>query len=172
MNGKTCKWEHYEPGQFGESTYKTECGEAFSFTEGCVIENKAKYCQYCGGIIVSPEIDVPVLDDRYELIARKIELFGKYKALKKAQEETWELYLALTHLMLSACKYSADEGDKGLEAGKEMADVTIAVKHTLSQIYPDFLNSYNEKLDFVYSDHLPAIIKGAESAADDYECPY
>jgi ribosomal protein S27AE len=32
--------------------YQTSCGEMFEFTDGGPVENKAKFCQYCGKALV------------------------------------------------------------------------------------------------------------------------
>lgn len=41
-----CEWTEYDSEYPG--TYKTACGDLFSFTEGGIAENGAKYCHYCG----------------------------------------------------------------------------------------------------------------------------
>jgi hypothetical protein len=47
-----CTWKQWEGGQ-----YETSCDNVFEFTHEGVKENKAVYCQYCGGLIV--EIQYP-----------------------------------------------------------------------------------------------------------------
>lgn len=39
-----CEWKQDDDG-----IYHTGCGEAFTFDSGTATENKAKFCQYCGG---------------------------------------------------------------------------------------------------------------------------
>lgn len=46
----TCTWELTEDGQ-----YETQCGTAFEFTTGSVIENPLKFCPFCGGTIKTVE---------------------------------------------------------------------------------------------------------------------
>lgn len=47
MNERTCKWETDWSG-----VWFTECGNVFTFDEGGPEENKAKFCQYCGGRLI------------------------------------------------------------------------------------------------------------------------
>jgi len=50
MNGgriPTCEWRRDEDGN-----YETSCDEMFTFTEGGVVENGARFCQYCGRPII------------------------------------------------------------------------------------------------------------------------
>lgn len=47
MNG-ICIWTYDDL----DDKWDTDCGESFQFTEGGPIENKAKFCQYCGGKLV------------------------------------------------------------------------------------------------------------------------
>lgn len=37
--------------------YETACGHRFEFNEGTPIENKAQFCQYCGGILRDEAIE-------------------------------------------------------------------------------------------------------------------
>ncbi len=43
---RTCTWT-----ETIEGAYNAECGGMFQFTDGGTKENKAMYCQYCGGKI-------------------------------------------------------------------------------------------------------------------------
>lgn len=45
---KTCQWSEDADGNWG-----TACGEIFSFFDGGPKENKANWCQYCGGELVA-----------------------------------------------------------------------------------------------------------------------
>lgn len=55
---KTCEWVPW-----GEdcSVYDTECGGAFTVTEGTPTENDFNFCPYCGGKLV--EADDETEDD-------------------------------------------------------------------------------------------------------------
>jgi len=50
----SCEWTEESPEEM-PGTYRTACGELFAFTEGGLKENVAKFCQYCGGAIVTKE---------------------------------------------------------------------------------------------------------------------
>lgn len=52
-----CTWKQWEGGQ-----YETQCGEVFEFTNDGIKENKAVFCQYCGGIIA----EVPYTETKEE----------------------------------------------------------------------------------------------------------
>lgn len=41
-----CGWTEDLDGNWG-----TSCGETFTFTDGGPRENRAKFCQYCGGLL-------------------------------------------------------------------------------------------------------------------------
>lgn len=43
-----CVWKEYEDGGF-----ETQCGNFFEFNECGIKENDCKFCQYCGGAVVS-----------------------------------------------------------------------------------------------------------------------
>ena len=45
---KTCKWAPNEAYD-GDCYWETECGNAYSITEGTPADNKMKFCVYCGG---------------------------------------------------------------------------------------------------------------------------
>lgn len=42
-----CEWKEYD-GEEMPGTFKTSCGNMFSFVEGGIAENQTRYCQYCG----------------------------------------------------------------------------------------------------------------------------
>lgn len=48
-----CKW--LEGTGTEETVYFTSCGKAYQFEEGGPEENRAKFCQYCGGKLVVKE---------------------------------------------------------------------------------------------------------------------
>jgi len=45
---KTCQWSEDSDGN-----WDTSCGETFVFEHGGPKENKARWCQYCGGELVA-----------------------------------------------------------------------------------------------------------------------
>ena len=47
---RACKWT-----ADGE-IWQTECGHAFEFTADGPTENKAKFCQYCGGNLIEVQL--------------------------------------------------------------------------------------------------------------------
>ncbi|MHC4397485.1 MAG: hypothetical protein ACYS1A_17730 [Planctomycetota bacterium] len=47
-NNRQCRWTDDKDG-----VYYTECGERFEFLDGGPKENHCRYCQYCGGEVVS-----------------------------------------------------------------------------------------------------------------------
>lgn len=52
---KSCHWTQDEDG-----IYHTGCGNAFTFDSGTAAENRAKFCQYCGGDLIATEhVDEP-----------------------------------------------------------------------------------------------------------------
>ena len=44
----TCEWSEEDPWGAMPDTWKTACGNLFSFTEGGPTENEVKFCCYCG----------------------------------------------------------------------------------------------------------------------------
>ena len=44
---RACRWQ-----QDADGIYQTGCGEAFFFDTGSAEENRAKFCQYCGGNLI------------------------------------------------------------------------------------------------------------------------
>ena len=52
---RACRWQ-----QDADGIYQTGCDESFFFETGSAEENKAKFCQYCGGnLIVSNYKEAP-----------------------------------------------------------------------------------------------------------------
>lgn len=45
---RSCQWSEDSGGN-----WDTACGEVFTFTDGGPKENKARFCQYCGGELVA-----------------------------------------------------------------------------------------------------------------------
>jgi len=55
---RTCEWKD-DSFDDDESCWQTQCGNAFSFINGGIKENRSVYCQYCGGkIIVAQHINI------------------------------------------------------------------------------------------------------------------
>ena len=52
----TCKWTPWNEDIYGTGTHDTECGEAHSFIEGDILDNKYQYCPYCGKPIELVEV--------------------------------------------------------------------------------------------------------------------
>lgn len=51
MKLKPCQWTYDEE----HDVYDTECGEAFSITDGTPKENGMKFCTYCGKKLITKE---------------------------------------------------------------------------------------------------------------------
>lgn len=58
MSRRTCKWTLDDT---HGNKWDTECGHAFEFTTDGPEENGARFCQYCGGrlVTVAPAVDGP-----------------------------------------------------------------------------------------------------------------
>jgi hypothetical protein len=62
MNTKTCQWREDTEGR-----WDTECGQCFDFNDGGPKENKALWCQYCGGELIpvpfsENSAEIPILE--------------------------------------------------------------------------------------------------------------
>jgi len=56
----SCRWTEDEEGD-----WHTQCDEAFVFIEGGPVENRQRYCGYCGGtIIVVPYVEPKEEDEQ------------------------------------------------------------------------------------------------------------
>jgi hypothetical protein len=53
-----CNWTEDEDGNWW-----TECGEGFTFSDGTPIENRMRYCCYCGQPLVEQKYVEPEDDD-------------------------------------------------------------------------------------------------------------
>jgi len=92
------------------------------------------------------------------LIKRKVAVFSVDEMLGKAIEETSELLNALLDFE------EVVDVDADIESvANEMADVSIAVYDTMSELFPAFKALYNAKRKLVLEERLLAIISEAEA---------
>ena len=57
-DSRLCRWVNDDDG-----VWHSECGESWEFIEGGPVENRTRFCHYCGGGVVVVTIGVPVGGD-------------------------------------------------------------------------------------------------------------
>lgn len=60
--GKNCQWRFMDWPESG-SDFETECGKAWSFNDGGIVENDVRFCNWCGGRVLPPPPPEPDEDE-------------------------------------------------------------------------------------------------------------